>query len=268
MKLTDDIIKKIKEITKHELNEHNITNEIVRDDVFSILDSHCIILYYPLEDENINGYHISRRINDKINDFVFINTANTTEKQVFAAAHELGHILKVDKDIIKEFKLKTDSALSETIINRFAAELLMPQEIFEKKSNQILKALGVKGNKIHIDKMLKLIVYLMNEFLVEFEAIVRRFYELGKINDDAVSLLLALKNDSYFQEEIISIAKAANFTRLFIKSHNKSMSELKKYADEATEKQSLTEEKIEKILKCFDIKPISSKGDNDSIDLL
>lgn len=271
--LSKAVVEKIIELTDAELKEHGIVNEIVRDDVFSVLDSHCIILYYPLPEDDINGYHINRMINDKPQEFVFINTANTTEKQVFAAAHELGHVLKVDEKIIKEFDLNSSTEISEKIINRFAAELLMPEKIFVDKADNILKTLNVK-DKISIGNMVYLIVCLMNEFLVEFEAIVRRFNELKKISDTSRDLLLKLKNIPDFYDEITSLAKASNFTRLFIKSNNRSIKNLKELVDKANEKQTLTETKIKSILKTFGIKQVEIKegrnpeDNGDSIDIL
>ena len=44
--LSKAVVEKIIELTDAELKEHGIVNEIVRDDVFSVLDSHCIILYF------------------------------------------------------------------------------------------------------------------------------------------------------------------------------------------------------------------------------
>lgn len=271
--LSKAVVEKIIELTDAELKEHGIVNEIVRDDVFSVLDSHCIILYYPLPEDDINGYHINRMINDKPQEFVFINTANTTEKQVFAAAHELGHVLKVDEKIIKEFDLNSSTEISEKIINRFAAELLMPEKIFVDKADNILKTLNVK-DRISIGNMVYLIVCLMNEFLVEFEAIVRRFNELKKISDASRDLLLKLKNIPDFYDEITSLAKASNFTRLFIKSNNRSIKNLKGLVDKANEKQTLTETKIKSILKTFEIKQVEIKegrnpeDNGDSIDIL
>ena len=271
--LSKAVVEKIIELTDAELKEHGIVNEIVRDDVFSALDSHCIILYYPLPEDDINGYHINRMINDKPQEFVFINTANTTEKQVFAAAHGLGHVLKVDEKIIKEFDLNSSTEISEKIINRFAAELLMPEKIFVDKADNILKTLNVK-DKISIGNMVYLIVCLMNEFLVEFEAIVRRFNELKKISDASRDLLLKLKNIPDFYDEITSLAKASNFTRLFIKSNNRSIKNLKELVDKANEKQTLTETKIKSILKTFEIKQVEIKegrnpeDNGDSIDIL
>lgn len=271
--LSKAVVEKIIELTDAELKEHGIVNEIVRDDVFSVLDSHCIILYYPLPEDDINGYHINRMINDKPQEFVFINTANTTEKQVFTAAHELGHVLKVDEKIIKEFDLNSSTEISEKIINRFAAELLMPEKIFVDKADNILKTLNVK-DRISIGNMVYLIVCLMNEFLVEFEAIVRRFNELKKISDASRDLLLKLKNIPDFYDEITSLAKASNFTRLFIKSNNRSIKNLKELVDKANEKQTLTETKIKSILKTFEIKQVEIKegrnpeDNGDSIDIL
>ena len=271
--LSKAVVEKIIELTDAELKEHGIVNKIVRDDVFSVLDSHCIILYYPLPEDDINGYHINRMINDKPQEFVFINTANTTEKQVFAAAHELGHVLKVDEKIIKEFDLNSSTEISEKIINRFAAELLMPEKIFVDKADNILKTLNVK-DKISIGNMVYLIVCLMNEFLVEFEAIVRRFNELKKISDASRDLLLKLKNIPDFYDELTSLAKASNFTRLFIRSNNRSIKNLKELVDKANEKQTLTETKIESILETFGIKQVEIKegrnpeDNGDSIDIL
>ena len=251
-KLSNEIVEAIIEIIDKEKADRKIANEIVRDDVFGILDCHCIILFYPLDDENINGYHISRRIKDKETDFVFINTANTTEKQVFAAAHELGHILKVDETICNRFSLPL-SDMSEDIVNRFAAELLMPKKTFNEKINRMFSILNLKNDRISIVNMLTIIVYLMNEFLVEYEAIVRRFNELGKITDDDKELLLAFKSNENFEENMIDVAKAANFTRLFIRSNNKSMSGLIENAEKAFETDAMTEERIEKILSNFGV---------------
>lgn len=56
-----------------------------------------------------------------------INTNNTIEKQVYIAAHELGHVWKIDEKVLAKCDGNIDS---EAIINRFAAELLMPAELF------------------------------------------------------------------------------------------------------------------------------------------
>lgn len=79
------------------INEKNIPTEyLVRDSIFNILEKYCTVLYYPLENEENDGCHVERLVNNKVESFVFINTNKAVEKQVFTAAHELGHILKLD----------------------------------------------------------------------------------------------------------------------------------------------------------------------------
>ena len=64
------------------------------------------------------------------NTFVYINTAQTIEKQVFTAAHELGHIWGIDELISSSSTTMSSFDGKEKITNRFAAELLMPEQIF------------------------------------------------------------------------------------------------------------------------------------------
>lgn len=85
---------------------------------------------------------------------------------------------------------------------------------------------------------------------------------------------MKLKNIPDFYDEITSLAKASNFTRLFIKSNNRSIKNLKELVDKANEKQTLTETKIKSILKTFEIKQVEIKegrnpeDNGDSIDIL
>ena len=59
---------------------------------------------------------------------MYINTARTVAEQVFAAAHELGHVWGVAAQVWEQAgeQGEVESKNEERIINRFAAELLMP----------------------------------------------------------------------------------------------------------------------------------------------
>lgn len=129
--LPKDIVGVIQKKTEEIINEYNIINPVIKDEIFNILGKLCIVLRYPLDDdEDANGLHVKRHINGEIRHFVFINTNSTLEKQIYTAAHELGHIWDIDKKVIAETgECDYDS---ETIINRFAAELLMPERHFVK----------------------------------------------------------------------------------------------------------------------------------------
>lgn len=261
--LGEKIVSKLIEIIDKERTDQGITNDIIRDDVFYLLDHHCIIIYYPFPKEDINGYHISRHITGEKEDFVFINTANTTEKQIFAAAHELGHILKVDEIIYNCFDIGVDVETSEAIVNRFAAELLMPKEIFTEKIKGFLNKYNNGSDNLLPTKMLELIVYLMNEFLVEYEAIIKRFLEVNELSEEDANLLRRLTDSEAFDQHIKKIAKTSNYTRLFIRSNYKSMSELVESLDEARKHKTLTEEKIARLAEEFDIK-LENMSDDDS----
>lgn len=78
--------------------------------------------------------------------FVFINSAKKTEKQIFIAAHELGHLFKIINKIDKQDL--EDGEDEEDVVNRFAAELLMPELIFKQKINEKLSEMDYDGKTI------------------------------------------------------------------------------------------------------------------------
>ena len=64
--------------------EQVLQNDAIRDDIFSILEKNCTVLYYPLQNEKNRGFHVKRIVNDKLEDFVFINTDKAIDEQIFA----------------------------------------------------------------------------------------------------------------------------------------------------------------------------------------
>ena len=105
--LPKDVVKEIIAYKEQKWRENDLSprfpNVIIKDNILNILDLFCTVLYYPLEDEKNNGFHLTGLPNRKGQEqhFVFINTAQSLEKQVFTAAHELGHIWEVDEHIIE-----------------------------------------------------------------------------------------------------------------------------------------------------------------------
>ena len=85
-------IKKIQTFISEIKHNEKIDNAVIRDDVFSILEKKCTVLYFPLKDDDIDGFHIERTINGQKKDFVFINSAKKTEKQI-SQSHTLYIIL-------------------------------------------------------------------------------------------------------------------------------------------------------------------------------
>lgn len=139
---------------------------IIKDDIFRLLNKYCIIIYYPLEDESNWGFRTKRFVNGKLEDFVFINTARTLAEQVFIAAHELGHVWDVNSklaDIAPESKNLTAKE-EEDIIDRFAAELLMPPQRFKGSFMENIMLLGLNTKVIRIEDLIRVMVLLLGDF--------------------------------------------------------------------------------------------------------
>ena len=258
--LDSRLIDEIQKLTNEIKIENKIENkEIIRDDVFNILQNlpDCIVLYYPIDleadEDGCDGCHVIRCVKGKKKQLVFINTANTRERQAFSVAHELGHIWEVDKKIKERIpNLVFDS---EDVINRFAAELLMPEGTFQREAIKKLDELSIEENgnrSIRVVDFIKIIVYLMNYFFAPFKAVVLRLDEVG-IGDKATTDLLLKYKDS---EYVKSIIVEEQYTRLGIKTDIKSVSNLAEKINEIEEKHLFSDNKIKVIRDLFDLSEI------------
>lgn len=177
------VVSEIQNFISAKKKEKGIVNEIIREDVFDILGAECVVLYYALEDSQVEGCHVIKPLNGKMEQFVFINTTKAVQEQTWTAAHELGHVWKVDA-YVKE-KLHQYDLDSEDLVNRFAAELLLPENIFKKELGDKLKEYDYKGPRMSAEMMVRLVTYLMNYFCTPYKAIIRRFIELDYIEENS-----------------------------------------------------------------------------------
>lgn len=184
----DSVVSVIKNFIESQKRDKGIRNEIIRDGVFDILGEECIVLYYALDDINVEGCHVIKPLNGKLEQFVFINTTKAVQEQTWTAAHELGHVWKVDSYVKNE--LDQPELDSEDLVNRFAAELLMPTDIFTKELDDKLKEYDYQGPRMSAEMMVRLVTYLMNYFCTPYKAIIRRFIELDYIDEDSEELFL------------------------------------------------------------------------------
>ena len=194
------------------------TNEPIRDSIFEILDDKCIILYYPQENEENDGSLIQKYINDKLTNFVHINTYKVIEKQVFTAAHELGHILNLHEYLLEncdEYNQKHDKDIEEAAMNYFAALVLMPTDIFTNKAKSLFKEYG---DTLKLDDFIKISLNLMDIFFVPFKAVVVRLFEIDIIDKSTVEFLI---NNNVILDKINDYIKLYGFTRLGIRSEKK-----------------------------------------------
>ena len=50
--------------------KNGIINEVIRDDVFDILKEECVVLYYALDDSRVEGCHMIKPMQGKVEQFV------------------------------------------------------------------------------------------------------------------------------------------------------------------------------------------------------
>lgn len=269
--MNKNIIKEIQKLTEEIKKEYHYDERVIRDDVFNILqkNSDCMVLYYSMEDEatedGCDGCHVIRTVKGKQKQLVFINTSNTRERQAFSVAHELGHIWKVDEKVKQKFD---DCEIEvEEVINRFAAELLMPEDIFinEAKKQLAIVSENISGKiMIKVSDFIKVIVYLMNYFFAPYKAIVIRLHEVDIIDEVVVNKLLEYKESQYVNSAI----QEGQYTRLGIKTKNCSVAYLSKKIEEIEQKNIFSENKIKEIKEKFKlVGTVENKGIDESLSI-
>ena len=240
--------------------EYLLINPMIRDDIFGILEKHCVVVYYPLENESNCGFHTKRFVKNKLEDFVYINTAKPVANQVFAAAHELGHVWRVADKVIEKMsdKVSFSSEEEELLINRFAAELLMPEKEFRKTFNVRMKEFNLDGKKIKLEDLIRVVVVIMNDYMVPYESVRKRLVETNIISTemgfymDKHREIIGVLVDEY-SKELNTVVD--NFTG------KKTIPGLRSLIEKIEENKLLDEYTICKIKKDFDINDIRGTDD-------
>lgn len=270
--LTQDTVAAIQEFIKKKFEsdhlEAEFPNKLLREDVMTLLDRYCTVIYYPLENESNNGFHITD-IPDKNGiqkHFVFINTAQTIEKQAFTAAHELGHIWRVDEKVCATCGLKCDGETSELIINRFAAELLIPINEFKQSFSIEYTKYQEENGTITLANMLKVIVALMNQFFAPEKAIIIRCVELQHISKRTEELLMGLGKvpKDTIDQKISDIIQDNGYIRFQVPNMKKWIEGFSELLDRAESSGIVSQAKIDGLRKMFSLKEdnISEKMDD------
>lgn len=156
--------------------EEEFVNRILREDIFDLLSRECTVIYFPLENEENDGFHVQMPVNGEKQHFVYINTAKPLQKQIYAAAHELGHIWTDNGRNIGVIPVSPEE--DDALMNRFAAELLMPEDVFGPLAAKKLDELKNEPGKISEENFFRVVAYLMDEYFVPFQAVVRRLGEV------------------------------------------------------------------------------------------
>ena len=254
-------------------------NEIPREDIFNILDHYCTVVYFPLpEGESNDGFHITMPVDYQVeyNDrgeehFVFLNTAKPREKQVFAAAHELGHIwVEEDSfwDDALEKVLPHSTANVDAVMNRFAAELLMPAEIFRSSADSLFERFVSDDGLISSINAFRTIASLMDEFCVPAQAVICRFYETGMLKKEICQELLTGPTNvelpkaypDYFKELLSACVGEGGYANLLTSSPKWGMRDFPEVLDEMEQKGLFSEQTIKQLRETLRIPKIEGEG--------
>ena len=231
------------------------TAPLIKDDVFNLLEQHCTVLYYPQEDEENDGCHVLRLVNGKPEHFVYINTHKSIEKQVFTAAHELGHILKLHEHL-KEKCSAYKEKYEENAMSRFAAGILMPQNMFVAQVADNYKNYCGQGNSIALDNLIKFSIYLMDFFFVPFKSVIIRLNEVGFLSKDNAENII---NNENILHQINGYIKNLGYKRLGIRSDKKSIKDYAELISKVEEKKIFNAQKLAAIREKMDLPPISTE---------
>ena len=233
-------------------------NKVIREDILPLLNSQCTIVYYPKNDTDNNGFHKTYRYHGIDKHFVYINTNQDIEKQIFTAAHELGHVWKVDDYLREQLGLAIDYDLGERIMNRFAAELLMPEDLFRSFFRKMFIEKCDESNDISVEIIIQIITAIMNEFYVPYKAVVYRLYELNYFNEKSANVLW-FGTDILPKEDIINYsikyAKEQGYGRLYHPNQIKHIENLKELLDAARRKKTAPERWILEFYSRFNLEP-------------
>ena len=236
---------------KKEDIENDSFNKVIRDDIFRLLENQCIVVYFPQEEEDNNGFNVKYYLHGELRYFVYINTAQYKEKQIFTAAHELGHIWDLLR-WMEEKGFTGDEEWKELVINRFAAELLMPIDEFKDFARKVSTDIRgrYKGNSKAAVKVVHIITALMNEFFCPYKSVVYRLYELGLIHNNNVKSLL--NNQEIIEKLSSAIAVEQGYSRIYRPPDNlKWIVGLKDYLDQAKQQEAMPEKWLESFYDLF-----------------
>ena len=260
--LDQNIVDWIKEFCKVRLDELEKTgflvNNLIREDIFPMLDRFCTVVYYPIDDGINNGFHKTYLINGKKAHFVYINTNQDREKQIFTAAHELGHVWNLDKYIADKLNTPIEYEFGERVMNRFAAELLMPYDLFMKFVDEELDKILRGSESASFQNIIQLITTIMNEFFVPYKSVVYRMYELKYIKEPHARILWG--DHPNLSRELITeyskqYAKEQGYNRLYNPDKTKLIMGLKEDLDIARKESLVPDQWALEFYKRFSLSP-------------
>ncbi|GBF33979.1 hypothetical protein DCCM_3090 [Desulfocucumis palustris] len=223
-KLDNQQISKIRDLVEEKRRTLGyIGKAAIAKDIFAILENmNILLLEYPIESEGKKPAFSAALMYSKVGDkeliFMGLNTADYFDRQIFAVAHELYHFFTITGSHLSRVT-EVDSPI-EVEANRFAAELLLPQNVLESLIFSEFKDSSLQ--KIQIKTLLRFVARLQCAWWLPYRSIVRRFMEIGAISEQQFEQLYSI-NERDMVGEYGRMGKAINneiFWKLNTKTNN------------------------------------------------
>lgn len=170
----------------------------IGEKIFNIIENiyKSNILLYPIKTKKVAA--LTRKKGNDIQ--IFINTSFEFDFQIFAAAHEIYHLIEFRESENDDFVVCNNLDISENLddsvpnidelkANYFAAAFLLPANVVKERFKNLRNKSFIEEN------MLLEILKLQCEFEVPYKTIVKRLKELKIILDSEFANLITL-NDS------------------------------------------------------------------------
>lgn len=238
-----------KEIALIHREYRDICSEIPGERIFDILKDRGNLILESFAEEPFWGIFIYRNNQN----FFIINSAMTLERQIFAAAHELAHSMEfagIKLEVLKYEMLgdyingKMESVKvrdQEWVANRFAAELLVDEDVLKKN---YLKLKNSNSPEV-------VAIKLADRFVVPFRTIAKRFNELGIYSKRITGSLLKMQ-----ENEVRDLAKRYECcTRNFAVTNTRKLSGYSNKALTLYENERMTYKRLTKVLGLIDQRP-------------
>ena len=202
---------------KYDAAQFNFTyngNNIIQDDIFHVIENYTRkqdtpfeLLRYPIQDSELCACTFLR--GDRI--FVLINASLPLSKQIFAAAHELYHILRYfegsNYELVSKGSILTSNIIDDVAVEREDKEANAFAGLLLASPNALHEQIGIYSievSKISISNILT----LMDIFAIPYKAMVLRLYEEGYIIKEIACNLLEVAAEEISAEiEITSKSK-------------------------------------------------------------
>ena len=151
-----------------------------------------------------------------------------------------------------------ESKIEERIINRFAAELLMPTKEFRKTFWAHMEKLNLDANKLRLVDLVRVMVLQMNDYMVPYESVRRRAVETKIITQKLGETLL--ENEKAILPLINAFSKDQN-TMLDRVTAKKTIPGLRNMLETVERSGELSIYTINRIKRDFDIDDINGADD-------